>query len=396
MSSEPEKAIEKEIRSYADQRRRMAEDAFELSEDTHEELLQEADRIFPQSILRPTSVPTTQPSIWPLLFRRVALFVPLAALLVITVQTWIDRRAPVGDAAKLAPPTDNQIETAPLPPLAEPAAGAEMELSANTAPVSVLDNVDLESIREPAMPGPKPTFTYTTERASSAPAEAPAPPTEPAAQPKMAVDSLSAGRKTAPSPSREIATKPASQKAEDKDVVVSTTAVAPMSAAAPRTFKAEAAKSVSPYQQSFLRKEFVETENLRANFNSPQINEALKSFSVTFANDQLILTDQTGKQFRGPIHLNYTPPAAPSAGSLLERIEKEVSTTTSKPSNTFLYFELAGPNNSAFTGNLVPDTALQPASISNLEQIRLQNYQVRGRAQIGTNDVFIHAVPSGN
>ncbi|MDA7916316.1 hypothetical protein N9B94_03685 [Verrucomicrobia bacterium] len=385
MSSEPERAIEKEIRTYVERRRNAAGDTFEINDDQRRELLKEAERLYPKSILCPTTFKPGKTSIIPLVLRRVALFIPLAALLVITTKVWIERRMPIGDTAKIEMEIGFDIETSPLPPEAKNFIPPLAKSTPSDEQTGAIDNIDLESIREPALPANGPSFSYRKERASVAPPmpripSAPKPSSKPA-------DSLAKDFKITKSPEMNSA-----REMTKSEKAASTTV---LTLAAPETAVAPSKPSVSIQKYSQI------PANVPKGSPTPpaEANVHFANFEISQNQNQLELSTSSGSRLLGKLHINYSPPAQPTPASLLERLQQEVRSRDSLLTNLHLYFSVSGSEGLApmvFKGNFVPMKGVFIPAITNLKQFHIDNYHVQGQATIGTNSIFINARPSGN
>jgi len=386
MSSEPEKDIEKQIRLYADERRREAGDSFALSEEAHALLMKEAERQFPKSVLRPTSLEPEKPSILPLLFRRVALLIPFAALLVFTTKVWWKQRQPMEDMAMM----EKQAETPPM----ELSSMEEMPEMATSRPATMaepLADLSPDTLKEPALPSSQPSFSYRMKRESEvegAPATTPPTPM-PKTSPVSTAPEVTAG-----------ATVELRKEVARKTVAVGRSAA--METGKPAVTSATAAPVIrDPLVQDYEIPGLAKREGLRANFNSPEGAAMLTTFQLKRSEDQLQLTTPSGQQLTGPLYVDFQPPEPPRATSLRERLQNELK-QASQPavSNRHLFFRLTGEGEDAgkpvtVQGNLVPLSTTQAPTITNLQQLQLHQYRIEGLLFEGTNQALINALPSG-
>lgn len=339
MSSEPEKDIEKQIRSYADRRREAAGERFTLHPADRQALQTEVAEVYPQKKAEPTPIMVLQANepvgFWTLFRRQLAIFGSLAVvLLAVGMILMKDGGASKADLAKAE-------DLAAAPDMGE--RGSES-----------LELVDLGDRPEPGLSVVAP---------ASPPSAAAAVASTPAPTPAARVLSVAAG------------TEP------ERPAMLSAVAMTPVAVA---TAAPSPAPAMTP-DPSRPAQRFVAVSSgrtLRRNFNSPPPVEILKSFQVQQVGRQLLLVDADGSTYAGEIvapegddgPLKFR--ARGASRTLNQEVAIEGSLSLVRQGST------TGPR----ATNL---------RVSNDATLPLDRLSIRGRATVGTdNQIPINALPS--
>ncbi len=259
MSSEPERDIEKQIRSYAEKRGEEAGDRFAMHPATRQDLHREAAEAFPPETAKSPSFTVLQAneavSFWTLFKRQFALLCMFAIVLSAAGIAWLKYGRPAGGDLAQAGSAEKPKEAAPQ----------------RSRPLEIVDlgeRTDLEPA-PPATPQPAETLPESPATAVVSSPPRPAPARTEAAP--------------APSPPRTTET-------------VATPAPPPLTAPDP----------ARPSQQ-FVNETAART--YRRNFNSPPPVELLATFQVQQVGRQILIVDADGSIFAGEI----LPPSNGSA-----------------------------------------------------------------------------------
>lgn len=338
MSSEPEKDIEKQIRSYADKRREAAGERFTLHPADRQVLQTEVAEVYPRNKAEPTPITVLQANemvaFWTLFRRQLAVFGSFAVVLLAVGIIWVN----YGGSQK----TDlaKADATATAPDMGE--RGSEP-----------LEMVDL---------GGRPELGLSV----AAPSSPSLPPTVAAKMPEPApVASAVAGAGAA---SEEAATLPA-------------LAMTPVVAAvAPEPLSQAMTPDPSRLAQRFVAVSSGRT--LRRNFNSPPPVEILKSFQAQQVGRQLLLVDADGSTYAGEI-------VAPEGddGPLKFRVRGASRT---------LNLEVAIEGSLLLVGpGVSPGRSSANLRVSNDATLPLNRLRIQGRATVGADShIPISALPS--
>jgi hypothetical protein len=337
MSSEPEKDIEKQIRSYADRRREETGEPFTMRPVARLTLQGQVAEAYPRKKAEPTPITVLQANeaigFWTLFRRQLTMFGSLAVVLLAVGVIWVK----YGAATK----TDlAQADTNPTSPDVGEGGGEPLEmvdLGVQSDPEPIHSTASSPAPSMVRVPAPTPT---TVASASVTPAPAPA-----------------VSEMTAP-PAAPVAPTPV------------------LAADSPPAMTSDPNRPA----QRFVADSSGKT--MRRNFNSPPSVEILRSFQVQQVGRQLLLVDADGSTYAGEI-------AAPNGdgGPLTFRARG-----TSRSLNQSVTIE---GRLSLVRPGAAPSATTAPLRVSNEATLPLNQLRIQGRATVGANNqVPFNALPS--